>query len=114
MHRFCFDEAGTRPLSGDQMDKSRPSFKLQRDGDEQRLLWRYPCADRRVAAQLAPVLDALGQAAPGQISIGRFARLDDGAVAFVPATTPLARAALGIEMVQRRLCADLAAMAGEK
>ncbi len=95
------------------MDKSRPSFKLQRSGDdERRLLWRYPCADRRVAAQLAPVLAALGQDAPGQITVGRFARLDDGALAFVPAGTPLARAALGIDMVQRRLCADLAALVG--
>ena len=95
------------------MDKSRPSFKLQRDGDEQRLLWRYPCSDRRIAAQLAPVLAALEQAAPGQITVGRFVRLDDGMLAFVPSPTPLARAALGIDMVQRRLCADLAAMVGE-
>ncbi len=94
------------------MDKSRPSFKLRRDGDEQRLLWRYPCSDRLIAAQLAPVLAALGQDAPGQITVGRFVRLDDGALAFVPAGTPLARAALGIDMVQRRLCHDLAALMG--
>ena len=95
------------------MDKSRPSFKLQRAGDEYRLLWRYPCADRRVAAQLAPVLAALGAAAPGQITIGRMVRLEDGALAFVPSPTPLAQAALGVEMVQRRLCGDLAALLSE-
>ena len=94
------------------MDDSRPSFKLDRQGDERRLLWRNPCSDRRIAAHLAPVLAALGQGAPRQITIGRFVMLEDGALAFVPGTTPLALAALGIDAVQRRLCRDMAEMAG--
>lgn len=93
-------------------DTSRPFFQLRpgrRLGD--RLVWRFPFRSREIARQLMPVVRALRIIEPPkQITLGYYRRLDDppGAVAFMPATSPLAIATLGIETVQRRICEDLA------
>lgn len=93
------------------MDKSRHSYQIKRGqplGD--RLIWRQPCADRRIARQLAPVIAERGDGQPNSITIGYYRPSDAyvGAWGFVPLSTPLAIAALGIESVRDRICEDLA------
>lgn len=99
------------------MDTSRPFFQVrqgERFGD--RLLWRFPFRSTEIRRRMLPVLRALGPSEPSQITIGYYFQLDDpdGAWAFMPLNTPLAVAALGIEMVQRRICTDLADRAGSE
>lgn len=85
------------------MDKSRPSFQVRRQPEGERLVWRHPGADARVSRQMAAAgISVLGNS----LTIGYYRQMD-GAVAFVPLPTPAAIAALGIEMVQARICEDL-------
>ena len=80
----------------------RPSFQLRRQDDGEVLVWRNPTANAQVRRQL----QAAGIEVGNSLKIGRYCEVG-GAVAFIPRATPQAIAALGVDMVQIRICEDL-------
>lgn len=91
------------------MSSQSPSFQLKTKNGESRLIWRNPFADHRAATHLGPVLQALAEPEPGSITLGRF-KFFGGEFGFVPAPSPLARAALTFGPVSQRISSELAAL----
>lgn len=91
--------------------RGRSEFQVKRGGTwGDRLIWRNPGAHEEVRRQMlqdgAPegVTDL-----PKSVSVGHYRWLDEpGCWVFQPNPTPVAIAALGVEMVQVRICDDLA------
>jgi len=86
----------------------RPEMRVRREAEDERVLLVNAGATPEIEQALRPTAAAAGYAGvPGSITVGHYVRRD-GALAFIPAPTALAAAALGTAIVQRRISRDLA------